>query len=114
MQHHVGYVAASHAAAMSNARVVAATTVRLHSVAVLPTCRNASPAIDVYRHTAFRTTQLAAGPARNGTTDHSPEAVQTTSLMKSLFRRMPPVSHSTHSSTTMQHMFHNITVLKAY
>jgi len=82
MQHHVGYVAASHAAAASSARVVAATiavsSVRLHSVAAVPTCRSASPAIDVYRHTAFHTTRLAAGPAPNGTTDHRPEPAQTT------------------------------------
>jgi len=59
MQHHVVYVAASHAAAASSARVVAATiavsSVRVHSVTVAPTCSSASPAIDVYRHTATRT-----------------------------------------------------------
>ena len=82
MQHHVGYVAASHAAATSSARVVAATiavsSVRLHSVAAVPTCRSASPAIDVYRHTAFHTTRLGAGPAPNDTRDRNVGAAQTT------------------------------------
>ena len=70
MQHHVVYVAARHAAATRSARVVAATiavsSVRLHCAAAVSTCSSASPAIDVYRHTAFRTTRLAARPALNG------------------------------------------------
>ena len=83
MLHHVVYVAASHVAATSSARVVAATiavsSVRVHSVTAAPTCSSASPAIDVYRHTAFRTTRLVVGPAPNGTTGHTPELAQTTS-----------------------------------
>ena len=83
MHHHVVYVAASHAAATSSARVVAATiavsSVRVHSVTAAPTCSSASPAIDVYRHTAFRTTRLVVEPAPNGITDLRPEPAQTMS-----------------------------------
>jgi len=82
MQHHVVYVAVSHAAAVSSAHVVAATiavsSVRVHSVTVAPTCSSASPAIDVYRHTAIRTTPHAVGPVPNDNTGHTPELAQTT------------------------------------